>query len=281
MTVFNQTFFDLNGKRGYCFDRVAALPPDTLSDLKLSVPNSWETVWLCGLFLHGESVRLTFTTLPGSRRIATFTSDRRSSLRPGEPYPLHGCQDGYGGLIVFGEAVRTDCDLRVPLRVSEECLTRYEMSSIPYAALSCRNERLTGEVHLAGNDRLLSDGVNTPQELLGTTRALRLALIDTGTADKENPMLAMLNGINGDYGLDGISVRWLFGAVPDTNGTVTFMFDEHFHFAPTDDPSVLALGTDFSTDEICGGHSESSEELFGAQSPCPPSGITFDRIPYQ
>ena len=275
MVVFNQTFFDLNGKRGYCVDGADGLPPDTIADLKLSVPSRTETIWLAGLFLSGDSVRLTLTTV--SQLVATFTSDQRSAIRPGEPYPLNGVIDGYGGLIVFGEGIRNDCDSRTPMRISEECLTRYEKSCIPFAAIPCRNERLLGEVRLTGTDQLLTDGINVPTSMFGTDRALRLALVDTGIADTNNPMIVFANGINGAYG--GTSVFSLFGALPDATGTVTLSFDDHFHFAVSDDSSTLALGTDLSTDDVC--RRLHDTEYRETEPVCPPSDITFDIIPYR
>ncbi len=108
MAVFNQTFFDLNEKRGYCVDGAAGLPPDTISDLKISVPNRTESIRMVSLFSRDESVRIVFVAVTGSREkpVAHFSSDTRSMIRIGTPYPLTSPVEGYGGLIVFGEGIR-------------------------------------------------------------------------------------------------------------------------------------------------------------------------------
>jgi hypothetical protein len=135
-------------------------------------------------------------------------------------------------------------------------------------------------VSLAGNEQLVSDGITVPTSMFKTDRALRLALMDTGIPENSNPMIAVANGINGDYGGGGMSVFKLFGAAADADGVVTLMFDDHFHFAISNDLSTLALGTDFSTDEICERFHDTEDQDPVTEPPCPPSDITFDIIPY-
>ncbi|HBT78061.1 MAG TPA: hypothetical protein DEB39_14310 [Planctomycetaceae bacterium] len=290
MAVFNRNFFDLNHERGYCVDGAAGLPPDMISDLKVSVPNRTESIRMANVFSQDESVRIVFVAALDSREqaVAHFSSDARSMIRIGMPYPLTSLAEGYGGLIVFGEGIRNDVRLTTPLTISEECLTRFEPSAVPYVSLTCDSVRLTGEVRLSGGDpdRLISDGVDVPEELLGCVRALRLALVDPGSDD--SPMIALANGIDTYAAREdrGGPIYKLFGAMPDASGRITIRWDEHFHFlaagAPQNMPSTLALGTDRTTDEICRAIN-GTEENGGAEprNSCPPSSIEFERIEYE
>lgn len=292
MAIFNRTFFDLNNRRGYCVDGAAGLPSETISDLKLSVPNRTETIRLASLFLKGESVRIVFIAVYDAtvKPVALFTSDERSMIRTGTPYPLTGITDRYGGLIVFGEGIRNDISLETPLTVSEECLTRYEPSAIPYASLTCDSVKLTGDVRLSSGDpdRLVSDGIDVPPELFDTTRALRLALLDSGTGGPENPMIALANGVNAYFAAEGRHgpIYKLFGAMPDQAGRITIRLDEHFRFIPIGEadltPSMLAIGTDLTTDEVCGAVNDVEEEnIEEPENLCPPSNIEFEVIEYE
>ncbi len=162
-------------------------------------------------------------------------------------------------------------------------MTRYTPSAVPYISLTCDGAKLTGDVRLSGGDpdRLGSDGGDVPEELLGCVRALRLAPVDSGTDD-------LANGINTYFGREGRRgpIYKLFGAMPGADGRITIQLDEHFHFlavgAPQNMPSMLALGTDRTTDEICrtvnGTGEETTEE---PQNPCPPSNIQFETIGYE
>lgn len=295
MAIYNQTFFDLNNKRGYCVDGAAGLPPETISDLKISVPNFSETIRMSSIFLRDETVRMIFVAVceSGIKPVALFNSDDRSMLRVGIPYPLLSLAEGYGGLIVFGEGIRRDIDVTISLPVSEECLTRFEPSAIPYVSLVCDSVKLAGEVAFSSGDpaRLVSDGIDVPEELFGCTRALRLALVDSGTVDTSNPMIEMANGINTYFTAEGTEGRRspvykLFGAMPDSSGTVYIRFDEHFHFVPVGDPeqttSILAIGTDLTTDEICHAVNETEDENEDKSEPaCPASIIEFEVIEYE
>ena len=290
MATYNRTFFDLNGKRGYCVDGADMFPADTIVDLKISVPNRTESIRMASLFIRNEIVRIVFVATYGSTPVALFSSDERSMLRVGIPYPLTPLADGYGGLIVFGEGLRTDTDMLNSPSISEECLTRFEASAIPYVSLTCDSVALSGEVALSSGDptRLVSDGVDVPDELFGSTRALRLALTDTGSKTSDNPMIGLANGINAYFGAEGYRspIYKLFGAMPDSKGSITIRFDEHFHFTPVGDattvPSMLAIGTDLTTDDVCreinGNEKESGAEPKPA---CPPSRIEFERIEYE
>lgn len=289
MAIYNRTFFDLNGKRGYCVD---GLPADTIVDLKISVPNRRQTIRLASLFLQDEIVRLVFVATDGSTSVpvALFSSDERSMIRVGVPYSLTSLSDGYGGLIVFGEGVRTDSDVTSALPISEECLTRFEPSAIPYVSLTCDSVKLSDEVTLSSGDpnRLISDGVDVPEELFGSKRALRLALTDSGSGDTDNPMIALANGINAYFGEGGrrSPIYKLFGAMPDSTGRITIRFDEHFHFAPVGDPdtatSTLAIGTDLTTEDVCREINGIEEETENETEPaCPPSSIEFERVEYK
>lgn len=289
MAIYHRTFFDLNGKRGYCVDGAEGLPPDTITDLKISVPDRKTSIRMTSLFLRGETVRIVFVAVleSGTRPVAVFNSDRRSMLRIGFPYPLTPLREGYGGLIAFGEGIRNDLETTGSLPVSEECLTRFEPSAIPYVSLTCDSVKLTGEVRLGGGDpaRLVSDGVDVPEELLGTNRALRLVLLDTGSGDSTNPMIATANGVNAYFGTEHrrSPVYKIFGVTPDANGTMTLRFDDHFHFTPVGESdtvtSLLAIGTDLTTDDVCrelNGTGEDNEDE--TEPACPPSTIQFETI---
>jgi len=293
MVVFNQSLYDLNHKRGYCVDGANGFPPDTISDLKVSVPNDTDQIMLRGLYLKDEILRLTLTakTKSNEKPVALFTSDLRSSIRIGEPYLLRSVDPAYGGLVVFGLGIRKDFTESLSFTVSEECLTRYRPSGIPYAGLTCDNIRLTGEVRLLGGDpsRVVTEGVDIPDAATTSiiaTRGLRIRLLDNGLVDASNPMIEMANGINSYIGLDGSRspVYQLFGALPNHDGEVHIIFDEHFHFAGVvdnfDDPkpviSQLALGTDLTMEDVC--ESIATQEPNESEEPCSPKDIQFELV---
>lgn len=298
MAVFNRTFYDLNRERGWCVDGAAGFPQATIADLKLAVPGDVEHLEIRGLFLMGDSVRLTVVAVTESGTdvpAAQFGSDARTMLRVGEPYDLAAVAEGYGGLVVFGEGLHTDFRSDRSFRVSEECLTRYRPGTIPWAGLTCDSVRLTGEVLLAGGDptRLVSEGVDLDRaeyRFFPADRGLRLTLVDTGVASPDNPMIAMANGINSYFGRDGGRgpVYQLFGARPDETGTVYVRFDAPFHFAAVSDDlsdperpvSALAIGTDLTLEDVCRSFREPAGPDEPEAEPCHSSDISFEVIRY-
>jgi len=302
MVVFNQSLYDLNHKRGYCVDGTDGFPVDTISDMKISVPNDTEQIIVRGLYLKEEILRLTLTAISKTSKtskisqdsekpVALFTSDLRSSLRIGEPYMLRSVDPAYGGLVVFGPGIRKDFTENLSFPVSEECLTRYRPSGIPCAGQTCDNVRLTGEVRLLGGDpsRVVTEGVDIPDAATTSiiaSRGLRIRLLDNGIVDASNPMIEMANGINSYIGLDGSRspIYQLFGALPNHDGEVRVVFDEHFHFAGVvqdwDDPepvlSQLAVGTDLTMDDVCA--SMTTREPGESEEPCSPKDIRFELV---
>jgi len=293
MVVFNRTFFDLNHERGYCVDGTPGFPPETISDLKISVPNDTDQIWIRGLYLKDEVLRLTLTAKSQSteKPVALFTTDMRSSLRIGEPYPLRSIDPAYCGLVVFGSGIRNDFTENISFAVSEECLTRYRPSGIPYAGLTCDNIRLTGEVRILGGDesRVVTEGVNIDRTVTPfaiSDRALRIRLVDTGVVDTTNPMIEMANGINSYFGLEGTQgpIFKLLGALPNSDGEVRVLFDDHFHFAGVVSDfnevdsviSQIAVGTDLTMDDVCGSGME--KELGKDEEQCSPKDIRFEML---
>ena len=269
MAIFNRTFFDLNHERHYCVDARDALnfPAEVLSDLKIAAPSLEETIILNSLFIQDNLVRLTFSTVAKNGRIkliVSFSSDQRSLIKQGEVYPLKVFDNHYSGVIVFGPGLSTDCNICPVkgIRVSEECLTRYIPSKVPYAGITCDNTYLTGEVLLnsANPGVLVSTGVDLGEtaSLFGAARGLKLGLIDTGQLTVENPMIAYANGINSFCGVEGTDspIFKIFGAVADTNGTIRLVFDDHFSFAgvgrsPALSLSEAVISSDITTQEVC------------------------------
>ena len=293
MVVFNQTFYDLNHKRGYCVDGALDFPTDTISDLKISVPNDTDTIWLQGLYMIDETVRLVFTAKSSQREIpvALFTSNSRSSLRIGEIYSLRSIDSSYVGLIVFGSGIRNDCEIRSSFPVSEECYTRYESSGIPFVGRACDNLRLTGEVQIISGDesRVVTEGCDLDKvtsPFVIADRGLRIRLLDTDKQDMTNPMIEAANGINSYFGTETREspIFQLFGATPDAQGQVRFAFDKHFHLAyVTDDlndsnPSFsrLAIGTDITMEDVC--ESGLTAEPGDVEEVCHPSDIQFEIV---
>ena len=297
MTVFNRTFYDLNHERSYCVEG-DGLPPEMISDLKLSVPNRAESLWLHGPYLSDETIRFLWTASSGSQEkpVAFFSSDQRSMLRIGEPYQLTPLAEGYGGLIVFGMGIRKVPCFPKRFQVSEECCTRYVPSAIPFVGLACDKTTLTGEVLLGSGDptRLTSSGValeRSQNDFLIAERGLVLSLLDTGEAGAGNPMIAMANGTNSYFGIEGRRgpIFKLFGALPDETGTVRIRFDDHFHFAGiTDDlaaeepfVSGLAIGSDMTREELCRAFAVETIPKESDDPPCEPSAIRFKVLDYE
>ena len=298
MTVFNRSFYDLNHERRLCVDGATGFPAELISDLKVSLPGYEEDAWLESLYISGETVRLTLTAVSGQGRklIAVFSSDQRSMIRTGETYDLNSVGEGYGGLIVFGEGLRKDWQTSNPFRISEECCTRYQSSAIPYIGLVCDNTRLTGEILLGSGDPMrltsnLTELNRTEHPFLIANQAIRLSLTDTGRAETANPMVAMANGINSYFGLEGRRgpIFKIFGALPDESGTVYLRFDEHFHLAGITDtltamPKFLngvALGSNLSQEDICRSLQEVPDPEESGEQPCSPSEIRFEVIRYE
>ena len=298
MTAFNRSFYDLNHERRLCVDGAAGFPAELISDLKVSLPGYEEDAWLESLYISGETVRLTLTAVSGQGRklIAMFSSNQRSMIRTGETYDLNSVGEGYGGLIVFGEGLRKDWQISNPFRISEECCTRYQSSAVPYVGLVCDNTKLTGEILLGSGDptRLTSNLTELNRlehSFLIANQAICLSLTDTGQVETVNPMVAMANGINSYFGLEGRRgpIFKIFGALPDESGTIYLRFDEHFHLAGITEtlssiPKFLngvAIGSNLSQEDICHLLQEVPDSDESGEQPCSPSGIRFEVIRYE
>jgi len=293
-SLFNQTFYDLNGKRAYCLHPAEVpdwFPADVLVDAKLSLPSLTDQLYLGSLFIKDEVVRLTFLVKKAGvfQLVAKFSSDSRRTLRLGDAYPLTSVVAEYGGWVVFGENVKVDFTrAHLPLLLSEECCTRYVPSAIPYAAMTCDSEQLIGEVGMSSGDplRLVSECREIDDnDLKG--RVLCLSLRDTEEADMSNPMIGLANGSNNYSNMaDGscAPIFKLFGAVPDENGQIQWVFDDPFYFTPVkNETNLLAVGSEFDIQEIC----DKMSVVYGGLSGipldpnCDVSKITLEELLYQ
>jgi hypothetical protein len=285
-TTYNNTFFDLNNRRQY---PLAVSDPDfpleLVSDLKISIPDEDKDVVLNSIYLRDKSVRILFSV--DNILVADFSVDTRNLLRVGEIYPLGTRKEGYTGFIVFGNGVKQDWNYTGTAVISEECLTRYLPSKIPYAGIVCNYNKLTGEVYVSGNTlQATTDVIDIPSGLLSRcNKALAFQLLDTGELTVANPIIAMANGIN------------TFVAVPDkqspvftintvrsnAQGAIRVHFEDHFKitqildvlppyqeqpeeperpveplpegvidYSKLPSTSIVAVATDIVQDDICG-----------------------------
>jgi len=273
MARFNRTFYDLNNERYYCF-AVAdeSIPSALLSDLKLSVPNYTETPFVASVLIRGEVVRVTI--VERGQVVATYSSNNRAMLRAGRTYPLKSWKEGYEGVLVFG-CLREDVYYAGNTPISEECLTRFQPSAIPYVSIPCTDVRLTGEVAIGG------DGVQTRSFLADipagifedAEESMVIDLTDTGEIASSNPMIFYANGINAFNATDDqLSPIYSIHAVrPDHMGRVFVKFGDHFRIAAIVSDveeeeeeefafvSEIAVGTDITQDMVCGGTSGDTE----------------------
>jgi hypothetical protein len=318
MAVFNQAFYDLNNKRCYCLRRPDAdFPLELISDLKISVPNQTEVPAVQSIFIKDNCVRMTITSDSGL--ILSYTSDDREFVRNGRTYPLKSHAEGYDGVIVFGKGIRHDCNFQTESLISEECITRYSPSRIPYVSLTCIGEQLTGEVWLGGDDTSIvqSDAAadfdpaddDEDYPVFGEdSQAVRIDLVDTFRVEPNNPMIQFANGINAYNEVADRSPVYTIGNIhPDATGTVTIQFEDHFSLAgivtslesenengngnggeeETKPVVACAVGSDISPSDVCSPSKtepdegdEGSEETEQAEK-CDISEIQAEIVPYE
>jgi hypothetical protein len=295
MAVFNQLFFDLNNKRGYCLHRPdAAFPLELISDLKISLPDQGITPVFRSIFVQDTCVRIIFAL--GAKIILSFTSDDREFVRIGQAYALKSHAEGYEGIIVFGAGIRHDHRFDGEAEVSEECLTRYVPSRIPYVSLTCIQERLTGEVRLGGSDLALvrTDKTDVPGTIFpGIDQAVRIDLVDTFRVDSQNPMIRFANGINSYNEVSQRSPVYTIGGVhPNASGTVIMQFEDHFSITGVvrelpdtegegeEPPAIIAVAvcSDIVQNDVC---SPSQEEPQNEEEEQPDDTCDVKEIPVE
>ena len=290
MARFNRTFYDLNRERQYCFaGQGEEIPSGVLADLKLSVPDDTAIPFLSGIFLKGETVKLTIAV--GGNIVASYSSESRSMLRVGRTYTMKSWKEGYEGVLVFGD-LKTDVDYKGSFftsAISEECLTRVLPSAIPYVSLPCTNIRLTGEVFLGGNQVNVRSFTETLLPgMFGATESMMLDLIDTKTVDAMNPMILYANGVNALGAIEEkrSPIYTIHGVHPDLTGTVFVHFEDHFRIAAVTKNlleieeeevkiSAVAVGSDITQEMVCYKSEPPPEE-----DVIPDCDITFTHIDY-
>ena len=290
MARHNRTFYDLNRERHYCFAMPGGeIPMGVLADLKLSVPDDTAVPFLAGIFLKGDTVKLTLAV--GGEMVASYSSDSRSILRAGRTYTLKSWKEGYEGVVVFGD-LQTDVDYKgssSASAISEECLTRFQPSAIPYVSIPCTDIRLTGEVFLGGDQVHVHSFTETlPVGIFDTKESMMLDLIDTKTVDAMNLMILYANGVNAFNAVEEIRspIYTIHGVRLDLAGTVFVNFEEHFRLAAvtknlldTEDDdikiSAVAVGSDITQDMVCTKSEPPHEE-----KESPDCDITFTHIDY-
>jgi hypothetical protein len=290
MARYNRTFYDLNRERHYCFAMPGEeIPTGVLADLKLSVPSDTAIPFISGILLKGDAVKLTIAV--GGEIVASYSSESRSMLRAGRTYTLKSWKEGYEGVLVFGE-LKTDVDYKGNVStstISEECLTRFQPSAIPYISLPCTNTRLTGEVFLGGDQvNVRSFTENLPPEMFSAKESMMLDLIDTKTVDATNPMILYANGINAFNAVEEMRspIYTIHGVRPDQAGTVFVNFEDHFRLAAViqnlldteaeeSKISAVTVGTDITQDMVCYKSEPDHDE-----KEIPDCDITFVSIDY-
>jgi hypothetical protein len=234
MAVFNRTLYDLNGKRYYISDKPdVRMPLETILDLKLSVPNFSNQPVLEGIYISNNIVRILFSD--NGRPVASYNSDNGSGIRLGIPLSLKSLAEGYAGYIVLGEGIRQSFTEKCSFTISEECLTRFRPSRIPFAGRPCTDVRLTGEVHISAGTK---DAQSTIEDVsysaalqsFRTEKALVLSLKNTEEKDISNPFIAFANGINRlAFVYDTRAPIYRIGdMVPDCLGNIHFQFSNQF-----------------------------------------------------
>jgi hypothetical protein len=290
MAIFNQSFFDLNNKRCYCLVTPdEEFPLELVSDLKVSVPNFTEQPCLRSIFIRDNSIRLTVSV--DNRLALSYSSDNRNSVRLGQPYPFKSYLEGYEGMIVFGAGIKSDCEYVKSSLISEECITRYLPSRIPYVSLTCIKERLVGDIILSGGDLSIAytDKVAVSGQVFpNAEEALQLDLVDTSFVSSENPMIRLANGVNAYNEVAKRSPVYSVGGIyPDATGTVTIMFEDHFRITPIVEPDVtdvitcVAVGSDIIQSDVCFPSRPSDGDGSGDENLCDVGEITFETIMYK
>jgi len=279
MARFNRTFYDLNNERHYCF-AVAdeRIPVAVLSDLKLSVPDQSATPVISGIFIQGETVRITIAV--GGEIVASYVSENRSLLRRGKPYPLKSWNPHYEGILVFGD-LTADVRYEGAIPIAEECLSRYVPSAIPYVSIPCTAVRLTGEVYFGG------DGVHTvsyekelPVPDFGVPQSAVLDLADTEVIAETNPMLLYANGVNAlnEKASPRSPIYSIYGVKPNGVGTLFIDFEDYFKIAALVEDaeetvgvgiySTVAVGTAITQDDVCHSPQEGAIDSSGTPENC-------------
>jgi hypothetical protein len=301
MAVHNHAFFDLNNRRQYPLAVAdAEFPVEVISDLKISVPDDVAEVVVSGIFAKDKCLRIVFSV--DNLLVATFSHNTRNLIKIGSTYPLESAKTGYAGFITLGAGVRQDCDYQGGAKVSEECLTRFRPSAIPYVGTTCSYDKLTGgamgEVYLAGSESQLTTGLVTlPTGLLPNCEtALAFQLTDNLSTTSQNPMVAMANGINAlTSASDTQSPIFTINNVrPDSNGVIRIHFEQNFKLttvvdtisssppieSETPEASAVAVGTEIMPRDVCNVSENRQKEKDEALTPdlCDLSGVTFTII---
>jgi hypothetical protein len=300
--TYNNSFFDLNNRRQYPLAVAdAEFPVEVISDLKISVPDETSDIVVSGIFVADRCVRVVFSA--DNSLAVIFSSDTRNLLKLGYSYPLKSIQTGYAGFIVFGSGVHKDWNYSGNRTVSEECLTRFRASSVPYAGLTCNYGKLTGgslgEVLLSGSEfKLTTDVINLPNGLIPQcSEALSFQLVDNLTLSVQNPMVEMANGINALISTpDKASPVFTINNVrPDTSGVIEIHFEDHFKLTPVVEninapvlveegvppeiaatlASTVAVAVDMDAEDLCATKTTEDKEAELTPELCAPSGPVF------
>ena len=259
MARFNRTFYDLNHERRYCFAAAdESVPSAVISDMKISVPSYSALPVVTGLLSKEDSVQVVVAV--GGQIAVTFTSNSRNTLRSGRVYAMKSWKEGYEGVLVFG-SLKEDVHYKGTAPVSEECLTRYSPSEVPYVSIPCTGVRLTGEVSIGGDStHSRSFTERLPEGCFTANESMMLDLIDTGVTSSDNPMILYANGINAFNDIENVRapIYTLCGFPPDLSGSVFVRFEDHFKIAAVakkdvEDASISALvvGTTITHDDVC------------------------------
>ncbi|GHT30399.1 hypothetical protein FACS1894214_0180 [Planctomycetales bacterium] len=290
MPAFNRTFFDLNEERQYVLAESSdKFPSSVIADLKLSVPGKDPVVSIAGVLINENVVRVVI--IADNQLVAGYASDTKYSLKKHRVYPLKSYKEGYEGVLSFGNGLSQNVSIKGDFPISEECLTRFKPSAIPYISIPCTNVKLTGQV-LFGGDTInsISTVENIPADSTslfdGLKQSLVLDLIDTGFPNTNNPIVRFANGINGYNDLDDQKspVYSIHGVLPNAEGTLFVHFADHFHIAgivsnqvETVSTSQIAVGSDITMEHVCGPKDEEDGSGGGETDNCP---ITFVKVEY-
>jgi hypothetical protein len=284
MAVFNQTLYDLNNKRYYigAYPDVS-VPLEVISDLKLSVPDLTSRPSIQGVYLKNDVIRILISN--NGRPVASFVSDSRLSVRRGVPLALKSLLEGYAGFIVFGDGVHYDFTEACSFPISEECLTRFRPSRIPYAARPCSIERLTGAVHIYGG---VTDAYSRVEDISNSNtlqnspegrthgKALVIALNNTGELDPSNPVILYANGINRLANVNDVPspIYSIAGIAPNCGGRIHLQFSDKFVLGSVADTTGLAVGVTFTQDDVCDKRGDEPDPL----DFCPPGSFQVSVI---
>jgi hypothetical protein len=273
MGVFNRSFADLNSHRQYCLAvQIEDFPIGIIADLKLSLPSSAGLMYPCisGIYAKDDVLRIMISA--NGEPIFSFASDSRSSIRAERVYPLVCYLENAAGIITFGNGIANDIDYHpsddLPAMISEECITRYVVSGIPYVSIACTSRKLTGEINIGtDSDTASTKSVAIPTSLYDRdVQGMLIDLVDSEKPDSDNPLVAFANGVNtyNDVVLPS-PVFSLQGVTPNEEGTVFLFFGDHFKVNAVVDriatgeedepePTIVgcAVGSDITQEMVCG-----------------------------